>query len=332
MITLAQAGVAGAPVSLAVDGNVIVENLLVLAAAVVVAARARTAPADEVRRIVIFSVGFLMHTGVAVAYNAAEVFRPGDWVSNFDRSWLIVGRELLRFPGLLLLWYSALTVRVLHPREVARACRRVLVRPGLLEATGIAAAGALGLLVTGDPGRAVGAVITDPLALALFATAGVLLLAALARGPILRPPQRLGVPGDPGPAACAGRRVRAAGAGGGGRGRPPDGRPRGQARVRIDRRARGRNRSRSARRGVPRARGQDQTPPAEVGNRAHARIGRRDAPRPSGGYVLVLPAPAGARGGVGDRGGRRRHCPGPRDRAGSWRGSSWPGPASTAGP
>ena len=186
VITLAQAGVAGAPVSLAIDGNVIVENLLVLAAAVAVAARARTAPADEVRRIVIFSVGFLMHTGVAVAYNAAEVFRPGDWVSNFDRSWLIVGRELLRFPGLLLLWYSALAVRVLHPREVARACRRFLVRPGLLEATGIAAAAALGLLVAGDPGQAVGAVITDPLALALLATAGVLLLAALGRGPILR--------------------------------------------------------------------------------------------------------------------------------------------------
>ena len=186
VIALSQAGVAGAPVSFALDASVLVQNLLALAAAAVVAARARTAPADEVRRIVIFSVGFLMHTGVAVAYNGAEVFRPGDWVSNFDRSPLIVGRELLRFPGLLLLWYSALAVRVFHPREVAQACRRVLVRPGLLEATGIAAAVALGLLVAGDPGRAVGAVITDPLALALFATAGVLVLAALGRGPILR--------------------------------------------------------------------------------------------------------------------------------------------------
>ena len=186
VLELAQEGFAGAPVSLTLDASLLALNLLALAAAVVVAARARTAPADEVRRIVVFGLGFLMHAGVAVAFNAAEVFRPGDWVSNFERGPLIVGRELLRFPGLLLLWYSALAVRVLHPREVARACRRLLVRPGPLEATAVAAAVALGLIVAGDPGREVGAVITDPLALALFATAGVLLLAALGRGPILR--------------------------------------------------------------------------------------------------------------------------------------------------
>ena len=186
VITLAQAGVAGAPVSLTIDASVSTLHTLTLAAAVVVAARARTAPADEVRRIVIFSVGFLMHTGAAAAVNGIEVFQPGDWVSNFERSPLIVAREFLRFPGLFLLWYSALAVRVLHPREVARACRRLLVRPGLLEATGLAAAVALGLLVAGDPGREVGAVIADPLPLALFATAGVLVLAALGRGPILR--------------------------------------------------------------------------------------------------------------------------------------------------
>ena len=186
VLELAQEGFAGVPVSLTLDASVLALHLLPLAAAVVVAARARTAPADEVRRIVVFSVGFLMHAGVAAAFSAAEVFRPGDWVSNFERGPLIVGRELLRFPGLLLLWYSALVVRVLHPREVARACRRLLVRPGPLEATAVAAAIALGLLVAADPAREVGAVITDPLALALFATAGVLVLAALGRGPILR--------------------------------------------------------------------------------------------------------------------------------------------------
>ena len=186
VLMLAQEGFAWAPVSLTLDASALALHLLPLAAAVVVAARARTAPPDEVRRIVVFSLGFLMHTGAAVAFNAAEVFRPGDWVSNFERGSLIVGREVLRFPGLLLLWYSALAVRVLHPREVARAFRRLLVRPGPLEATAVAAAIALGLLVAGDPAREVGAVITDPLALALFAAASVLLLAALGRGPILR--------------------------------------------------------------------------------------------------------------------------------------------------
>ena len=98
-LELAQGGHAGAPVARVLDGTLATLDLLAFAAVTLVALRARTAPADEVRRVVVFSGGFLLFMGVAAAYDLAEAFAPGDWVSNYRWSPTILLMELLRFPG-----------------------------------------------------------------------------------------------------------------------------------------------------------------------------------------------------------------------------------------
>ena len=76
-LELARAG-AAAPVALVLDGTLAILDLLALGAVILVALRAHTASADEVRRVVAFSAGFLLYMGVAAAYNVAEAFAPGE--------------------------------------------------------------------------------------------------------------------------------------------------------------------------------------------------------------------------------------------------------------
>ena len=185
-LELARVGVAAAPVALVLDGTIATLDLLALGAAALVALRAHTAPADEVRRVVVFSAGFLLFMGVGAAYDLAEAFAPGDWVSNYRWSPTVLLIEVLRFPGLILLWYAVLAARIPHLREAVRALyRRLLMRPGLLGAVASVPAGALAWLIGRSPERAVSAVISDPLAQSLFAAAGILLLAIAARERIL---------------------------------------------------------------------------------------------------------------------------------------------------
>ena len=155
-------------------------------AVTVVALRAHTASADEVRRVVVFSAGFLLFMGVAAVYDLAEAFAPGDWVSNYRWSPTILLMELLRFPGLILLWYAVLAARIPHLREAVRAFyRRLLMRPGLLGAADAVPAGVLVWLIGRSPEREVGAVLADPLAQSLVAAVGILLLLIAARERIL---------------------------------------------------------------------------------------------------------------------------------------------------
>ena len=182
----ARAGAAGAPLALVFDGTLATLDLLALGAVTLVALRAHTASADEVRRVVVFSVGFLLYMGVSVAYNVAEAFAPGDWVSNYSWSPTILLMEVLRFPGLILLWYAVLAARIPHLREAVRAFyRRLLLRPYLLGAAAAVPAGALAWLIGRSSERTVGAVVADPLAQSLFAAVGLLLLAIAARERIL---------------------------------------------------------------------------------------------------------------------------------------------------
>ena len=186
-LQLAQAGYAEALVPVVMDGSVAARDLLSLAAVVVVALRAHTAQAEEVRRVVVFSIGFLMYMGLVAAYDLAEAFAPGNWGTNYRRSPAVLAMEVMRFPGMVLLWYSVLAVRVPHVREVVGAgCRRLLTRPGLLQAAAVTPALGLAWLMASRPERTVGALLADPAAQSLFAVAGILLLAALGRGPILR--------------------------------------------------------------------------------------------------------------------------------------------------
>ena len=183
----ARAGLTETPVSLVFDSSIAVQNVLALAAVATVIMRARAAPADEVRRVVVFSAGFLLFMGMAAAYDVAEVFSPGSWVSNYRWSAVVLMIQVLRFPGMVLLWYSVLVREVPHPREVVRThFRRLLTRPGLLGT--LAAAPAVGLagLVVSRQERTVGAAIADPWVQSLFAACGILLLAALGRRRILR--------------------------------------------------------------------------------------------------------------------------------------------------
>ena len=185
-LELARAGVAGAPVALVFDGTLATLSLLALGAVTVVALRAHTASTDEVRRVVVFSAGVLLYVAVWAAYDLAEAFAPGDWVSNYRRSPTILLMEVLRFPGLILLWYAVLAARIPHLREAVRAVyRRLLLRPGLLGAAAVVPAGALVWLIGRSQDRAVAAVLADPLAQSLFAAVAILLLVTAARERIL---------------------------------------------------------------------------------------------------------------------------------------------------
>lgn len=161
-------------------------NLSALAAVAVVGRRARSARADEARRVLVFSGGFLLYVGSAVAYDVTQLFPPGYWLAAFQ--WtpeaLLIG--LLRFPGTLLLWYAVLAVRVPDLREVVRVFyKRLLMPRGLLGVASAAPAVMLGWLVASRPERTVGAVAADPLARWLFVATAFLLLAAAARERLL---------------------------------------------------------------------------------------------------------------------------------------------------
>ncbi len=168
------------------EANLAIPNSLSLAAVAVVALRAHTAPAAEVRRVVLFSAGFLLWLGVTTAHNVAEMFSPGYWVFDYEWTPPQMLAQLARFPGILLLWYSVVAVRIPHPREVARrVSRRLLMRRGRLWLAAGAPAAALAWLVMSRPERAVGAVVADPLAQSLFAAAGIMLVLLAGREELL---------------------------------------------------------------------------------------------------------------------------------------------------
>ena len=176
----------GTAIFVVIDATFAVQGLQALAAVGVIALRARTAPADEVRRVVLFASAFCLYLGMETAYDVVEAFTPGPWASNYEWSPYMLLVDLFRFPGMLLLWYSVLAVRVPHPREVVRAWyRRLLMRRRLLAALAAAPAVATGLLVASRPERAVGAFVADPLVLSLAAAFGTLLLVAAGRERIL---------------------------------------------------------------------------------------------------------------------------------------------------
>ena len=183
---LAQAGYTEVPVLATLDAGLVILDLLALGAVVVVALRAHTAPAAEVRRVVLFCVGCAAYQSVWTLHDLAEVFAPGQWLSNYQRSPTVVLAELLRFPGTVLLWYSVLAARVPHVREVGRAFfTRLLVRPTLLSMLSAVPAVALGWQVASRPERSIGAVVADPLVQALAAGVIATLLLLAARKPVL---------------------------------------------------------------------------------------------------------------------------------------------------
>ncbi|MYH31211.1 MAG: serine/threonine protein kinase [Acidobacteria bacterium] len=168
------------------DAHLALLELLRLGAVGVLLLRARTAPADEIRRVVLFAVGFLIWSGATAGYALVEAFSAGSWLSNYRWTPAVVVVELLRFPGIVLLWYAVLASRIPHAREVVRAfCMRLLARGGVLG--GLAAAAALMLvwLLASRPERPVGAVVADPLAQTLAAATGILLLLVLRRERLL---------------------------------------------------------------------------------------------------------------------------------------------------
>ena len=166
--------------------TVIAANLWALAAVVVVARRARSAPAHEARRVRLFSVAFVVYLGSTAAYDVSNAAPAGFWLANYEWTPSVLLIAMPRFPGLLLLWYAVLAARVPHFREVVRVFyRRLLVRRGLLSAAAAAPAAGLGWLMASRPERAVGAVVTDPLAQSLFAAAGIMLLLVVLRERLL---------------------------------------------------------------------------------------------------------------------------------------------------
>ena len=168
------------------DAQLALLELLRLWAVGVLLLRARTAAAGEIRRVVLFAVGFLVWSGATAGYALVEAFSAGSWLSNYRWTPAVAVVELLRFSGIVLLWYAVLASRVPHARELVRAfCMRLLAGgrvPG-----GLAAAAALMLvwLLASRPERTVGAVVADPLAQALAAATGILLLLVLRRERLL---------------------------------------------------------------------------------------------------------------------------------------------------
>ena len=170
-----------------VFGTMIAANLSAVAAVAVVGLRARSAPAEEARRLLLFSAGFLVYLASTVAYDVPRAAPAGYWLANHEWASSVPLTALTRFPGVLLLWYSVLAVRVPDLREVVRMFyRRWLLRRGLLTAAAAAPAAALGWLVASRPERPVGAVVTDPLVQALFAMTAILLLVVALRERLLR--------------------------------------------------------------------------------------------------------------------------------------------------
>ena len=185
-IELSRAGYATGIVGPITDAGLVTLDLLSFAAALVVALRARSAPVAEANRVLVFSVGIAMYLGVTAARNLAEALTPGSWLANYEWSPTILLIELMRFPGLILLWYSVLATRVPHPREALRTFyRALLTRPGPLGAAAAAPAAALTVIVASRPERTAGAVMADPLAQSLFVAVGIVCLVLIGRDRIL---------------------------------------------------------------------------------------------------------------------------------------------------
>ncbi len=181
-LAVARAGYAEWAYFLVMDVSVAILDVSPVAAMAVVALRTRTAPAAEVRRVAVFSGGFVLWMGPAAAYGVFEVFSPGFWLVNYRWSPAVALVELGRFPGVLLLWYSVLAARVPHRREVIQSLyRRLLGLRAPAAATLVASMLALGWLVASRPDREVGAVISDPLVQTLFAVTAIMLLVAAGR-------------------------------------------------------------------------------------------------------------------------------------------------------
>ena len=185
-LELSRAGYLGAEAFTVFDAALVGVGLSSMTAAVVVALRTRRAPADESRRVLLFCTGYLMYGGLMLAHNIAEALSPGHWVTNYRWTSFFLLIPLMCFPGVVILWFSVLAVRVPSLREVVRTAYRRLLIPGRLLG-GMAAVPALALawLVASRPDRLVSAVIADPVAQSLFASAGVLLLAIVFRERIL---------------------------------------------------------------------------------------------------------------------------------------------------
>lgn len=186
VVELARAGYAVGIASPLSDVCIAILDLMALAAAVAMALRARSAPVAEVKRLLVFGVGFVMCLGVATAYDVAEALLPGGWLSNYRPSPTVLLMELMRFPGIILLWYGVLATRIPYAREAVRAfCRWLLTGPGPLGAASTVSA-ALALLFVSRPEWAAGAANANRLAQALFAATGIVLLALIGRDRILR--------------------------------------------------------------------------------------------------------------------------------------------------
>ena len=225
------------------DVSLAVLAVLQLAAVVVVVLRARAAPAEEVRRVVLFGSGFLLSAGLVAVHEVVEAFTAGDWLSNYRWSPAAMVVALLRFPGVVLLWYSVLAVRVPHPREVVRTYgRRLLARGRLLALVAATPVLTLGWLAASRPERTVGAVLADPAVQSLAAAAGVMLLVVVARERLLLRLDTWLYPEirDQREALASGDR--GAGQGGADRDGQPNGDPNGRARVRCAGRAAARRR------------------------------------------------------------------------------------------
>ncbi len=188
MVTYASASAGYWPMSFFVANYLVgvVTQLSALTAVGVIALRARTAPVNESRRFALFSGAFLLYAGLTLAQDAATSSTVSVWGPEYIWSALFPIVAPLRFPGLVLLWYSVLAVRVPHPREVVRAFyRRLLLRRRLLAGLAASAALAMGWLVVSRPERAVGTFVTDPLVISLVAACGVMLLLAAGRERLL---------------------------------------------------------------------------------------------------------------------------------------------------
>ena len=76
-VELARAGYGETRLGLVLDVSLAILSLLMFGAAVVVPLSARSAPAGEAKRTVLFSVGFVVFLGVWAVYNIGEAFSSG---------------------------------------------------------------------------------------------------------------------------------------------------------------------------------------------------------------------------------------------------------------
>ena len=158
------------------------------------------------RRAVLFSAGFLMHVGLATAYDLAHAFTPRFWVANYHWSPTVLVMEV-RFPGM------ALAV-VLGGRRAGASRPRggAGLLPAAADAAGPAAGGGDRAgpgpgLAGGEPSRAHGGRSGGGPAGAVAVRSGRHPAARGARPPAApAPARRLDAPGGDGPESGPGQR------------------------------------------------------------------------------------------------------------------------------